>query len=51
MLDFRHCVAHGSDKVAKVKQCSEQILDKLEKKYPAVFSKPTYPIWECRQSF
>ena len=27
------------------------MLDELQKEYPNVFSKPTYPIWEHRQPF
>ena len=34
------CVAHSGDKVVKINQHSEQMLDKLEKEYPDVFSKP-----------
>ena len=49
MLNFTHRTAHGSNKVAEVNQHSEQMLDELEKEYPDVFSKPTYPIWEYRQ--
>jgi len=48
MLNFTHRAAHGGDKVAEVNPRSEQMLDKLEKEYPAVFSEPTYPIWEHR---
>ena len=51
MLNFAHCVAHGVDKVAEVNYHSKQMLDKLEKEYPDVFSEPTYPIWEHRQLF
>ena len=43
MLNFAHCAAHCSDKVAE-NQCSEQMLDKLKKEYPAMFSEPMYPI-------
>ena len=51
MLNFTQCAAYGGDKVAEVNQNSEQMLDKLEKEYPEVFSEPTYPIWEHRQPF
>ena len=48
MLNFTHHATYGGNKVAEVNQHSEQILDELEKEYPDVFSKPTYPIWEHR---
>ena len=51
MLNFTYCAAYCGDKVAEVNQYSEQMLDKLEKKYPEAFSEPIYPIWEHRQSF
>ena len=51
LLNFTYKVAHGGDKVAKVNQHSDQMLDKLEKEYLAVFSEPTYPLWEHRQPF
>ena len=51
MLNFTCHVEHSGDKVAEVNQYIEQIFDELEKKYPAVFSKPRYPIWEHRQPF
>ena len=44
MLSFTHHMVHGGDKVDKARQYSEQMLDKLEKEYPAVFSEPMYPI-------
>ena len=37
-------MAHGSDKVTEVNHYSEKILDKLEKEYLAVFSKPSHLI-------
>ena len=46
MLDFTYCVVYSDDKVAEVYQYSDQMLDKLEIEYPAVFSEPKYPIWE-----
>ena len=42
---------HGDNKVVEVNQHSEQMLDELEKEYPAEFIKPTHPIWEHRQPF
>ena len=42
---------HGGDKVSEIKQCSEQILDELEKEYPAMLSELMYPIWEHQQPF
>ena len=51
MLNFTYFAAHGGDKVADVNQYSNQMLDKLEKEYPAVFSEPIYSIWEYRQLF
>ena len=49
MLNFTHCAAHSSDKVAEVNWHIEQMLD--DKEYTEVFSKPIYPIWEYRQPF
>ena len=46
MLAFTYHVVYSGDKFAEVNQCSKQMLDQLEKEYPAVFSKPMYPIWE-----
>ena len=40
MLNFIHHIAHGGDKAAEASQYSKQILDKLEKEYPAVFKEP-----------
>ena len=51
MLNFIHHAAHGGDKVAEVNQCSEQILNELERENPAVFSEPMFPIWQHRQPF
>ena len=51
MLSFTHCAAYGGEKVAEVIQCSKQMLNELKKEYPAVFIKPTYPIWEHQQPF
>ena len=51
MLNLPHCMVHGGDKIAEVNHHSEQILDELEKEFPAVFSKPMYPIWEHQQIF
>ena len=51
MLNFTHHELYGGDKVAELNQHGEQMLDKLEEEYPAVFSEPTYPIWEHRQLF
>ena len=38
MLSFTHHVAYGGDKVTQIYHCSEQMLDELKKKYPAMFS-------------
>ena len=46
MLNFTHYAAHGGDKFAEVNHHNEQMLDKLEKEYPDMLSKPTNPIWE-----
>ena len=46
MLNFTHYAAHGGDKVAEINHHNEQMLDKLEKEYPDMLSKPTNPIWE-----
>ena len=51
MRNFTHRAAHSGDKVAEVNRHSEQMLEKLEKEYPEVFSEPIYPIWEHRQPF
>ena len=51
MLNFTYCVAHGGDKAAEVNHHSEQMLDKLEKEYPSMFSEPEYPIWEQKPPF
>ena len=51
MLNLTHCVAHDGDKVAELNHHSEQRLDELDKKYPDVFNKPTYPIWKHRKPF
>ena len=48
MLNFAYHAAHGDNKVAEVKQHSEQMLNKLKKEYPAVLRVPRYPIWEPR---
>ena len=50
ILNFTQCAAYSGDKVAKVSQHSEKMLDKLEKEYP-VFSEPMYSIWEHWQPF
>ena len=44
MLNFIYPVVYTGDKVAEVDQCSELLLYKLEKEYPAMFSKPMNPI-------
>ena len=46
-----HIMLHMVVKVDEVSQCSEQMLNELEKDYSAVFSEPTYPIWEYQQLF
>ena len=48
MLSFTYNMVHGGDKAAESKQCSDQMLDKVEIEYPAVFSEPMYPIQEHR---
>ena len=51
MLNFTHHIVHTNDKIPEFNQNSEQMLSKLEKEYIAVFSEPTYPIWEHQQPF
>ena len=51
MFNFTHYAENSGDKVAEVNQHGENMLDKLKKEYPSVFSEPTYPIWEHRQPF
>ena len=51
ILNFTHRALQGGNKFAEVNQHSEQMLDELEKDYPAVFIEPKYSIWEQRQPF
>ena len=51
ILSFIHYIAYNSDKVTEINYHNNYILDKLEKEYQAIFSKPKYPIWEHRQLF
>ena len=51
MLSFTHGAVHSGNKVAEDNQCSDQMLDELEKEYPDMLDEPIYLIWEHQQPF
>ena len=51
MPNFTYRAAHDGDKVIKVNKYSNQMLNKLEKEYRAVFSEPMHYMWEYRKPF
>ena len=50
-LHYTHRAAHGSETIGIKMVESEQLLDSLERDFPEVFAKPTYPIVKVRDPF